>query len=196
LKLEVKRLEQMVKVLEKQVKAQPSQDNHRKMMNKLQKGKIVPKLAPQQEKRHIHHKKEERVNIDEKIEYARSIFLNVRRSHIKNGIGYKSGDKYNSRVNSNRKEFIRFTKGNSYQDKKQSLNNTNHPSYANASYTSHMSYHNFDASYVLVRNKFGRVVPLYVGTYHKMSKTYVWAPKCLVTDMRGLKQIWVPKNKA
>jgi hypothetical protein len=37
----------MVKVLEKQVKAQPSQDNHRKMMNKLQKGKTVPKLAPQ-----------------------------------------------------------------------------------------------------------------------------------------------------
>jgi hypothetical protein len=73
----------MVKVLEKQVKAQPSQDNHRKMMNKLQKGKTVPKLAPQQEKRHIHHKKEERVNIDEKIEYAKSIFLNVRRSHIK-----------------------------------------------------------------------------------------------------------------
>jgi hypothetical protein len=50
-------------------------------------------------KRPTHHKKEERANIDEKIEYARSVFLNVRRSHIKNGIGYKNGGKNNSRVN-------------------------------------------------------------------------------------------------
>jgi protein involved in temperature-dependent protein secretion len=57
LKLDVKRLEQKVKVLEKQVKAQPSQDNHRNMVNKLEKGKTVPKLAPQQQKTAIHHKK-------------------------------------------------------------------------------------------------------------------------------------------
>jgi hypothetical protein len=136
------------------------------------------------------------VNIDEKIEYARSVFLNARRPHIKNDIGYKSGDNHNSRVNSNGKEFIKFTKGNSYQDKKQSLNNTNHPSYAKDSYVSHMSYHDFDASYVLLRNKFGRVVALYVGTHHKRSKTCVWMLKCLVTNIRGQKQIWVPKNKA
>jgi hypothetical protein len=111
----------------------------------------VPKLVPQQQMRHTHHKKEERVNIDEKIEYARSVFLNARMSHMKNGIGYKSGGKHNSRVNSNSKEFIKFTKGNSYQEKKQSLNNTNHVSYANASYVSHMSYHEFDVSYVLMR---------------------------------------------
>jgi hypothetical protein len=86
--------------------------------NKLEKGKTVPKLAPQQEKWHIHHKKEGRANIDEKIEYARSVFLNARRPHIKNDIGYKSGDKHNSRVNSNDKEFIMFMNGNSYQDKK------------------------------------------------------------------------------
>jgi transcriptional regulator with XRE-family HTH domain len=95
LKLEVKRLKQKVRVLEKQVKAQPSQDNRRNMVNKLEKGKIVPMLAPQQQKKAIHHKKEERANIDEKIEYAWSIFLNARRSHIKNGIGYKCGDKHN-----------------------------------------------------------------------------------------------------
>jgi hypothetical protein len=46
LKLEVKRLEQKVRVLEK-VKAQPSQDNRRNMVNKLEKGKTVSKLAPQ-----------------------------------------------------------------------------------------------------------------------------------------------------
>jgi hypothetical protein len=65
-----------------------------------------------------HHKKEEKANIDEKIEYARSVFLNARRSHIKNSIGYKSDDKQNSRVNSNGKEFIKFTKANSHQEKK------------------------------------------------------------------------------
>jgi protein involved in temperature-dependent protein secretion len=39
LKLDVKRLEQKLSVLEKQVKAQPSQDNRRNMVNKLEKGK-------------------------------------------------------------------------------------------------------------------------------------------------------------
>jgi hypothetical protein len=43
----------------------------------------MPKLAPQQGKKPTHHKKEENVNIDEKIEYARSVFLNARRPHIK-----------------------------------------------------------------------------------------------------------------
>jgi hypothetical protein len=65
-----------------------------------------------------------------------------------------------------------------------------------ASYVSHMSYHEFDASYVVMRNKFGRVVALYVGPHHKWSKTCVWVSKCLVTNMKGPKQMWVPKNKA
>jgi hypothetical protein len=189
-------LEQKVKVLEKQVKTQPSQDNHKNMTNKLKKEKTMPKLATQQQKRPIHHKKEERTNIDEKIVYAQSVFLNARWPHIKNGIGYKSGDKHNSRVNSNSKEFIKFTKGNFYQDKKQNLNNTNHPSYANVFYVSHMSYHDYDASYALMRNKFGRVVALYVEHHHKSSKTCVWVLKCLVTNIRGPKQIWVSRNKA
>jgi hypothetical protein len=47
LKLEVKLLEQKVKVLKKQVMVQPSQDNRSNMMNKVEKEKIVPKLAPQ-----------------------------------------------------------------------------------------------------------------------------------------------------
>jgi hypothetical protein len=37
-----------------------------------------------------HHKKEEGVNIDEKIEYARSVFLNARRPHIKNDMVTKA----------------------------------------------------------------------------------------------------------
>jgi hypothetical protein len=194
LKLKVKRLDQKMKMLEKHVKAQPSKDNRGNMVNEVEKEKTLTKLATQHQMKPTHHK-EERVNIYEKIEYARSVFLNARRSHIKNDIGYKCGDKHNSRVNSNGKEFIKFTKGNSHQEKKQSLNNTNHLSCANAYYVSHMSYHDFDASYVLMRNKFGRVITSYVGPHHKMPKTYVWVPKCLVTNMRGSKQIWVPKNK-
>jgi hypothetical protein len=68
------------------------------MVNKFGKGKTMPKHAPQQQMKPTHHKMEERANIDEKIEYARSVFLNAR-THIKNGIGYKSGDKHNLRVN-------------------------------------------------------------------------------------------------
>jgi hypothetical protein len=159
------------------------------MVNKLEKGSNMPKLSPQQGKKPTHQKKEENANIDEKIEYARSVFLNARRPHIKNDIGYKSGDKHNLRVNSNDKKFIKFTKDNSHQDKKQTINNANHVSYISASFISHMSYHDFDASYVFMRNKFGRVVVLYVGSHHKRSKTYVWVPKYLVTNMRGPKQI-------
>jgi hypothetical protein len=194
LKLEAKRLEQKVNRLEKEAKAQPSKDNRRNMMNKLEKGRTVPKLAPQHQKKHTHHKKEEKTNIDKKIEYVRSVFLDSRRPHIKNNIGYKSGDKHNLRVNSNGKEFIKFTKVNSHQDKKQSIDNANHVSYTSASYISHMSYHDFDVSYVLMRNKFGRVISLYVGPHHKRSITYVWMPKHLVTNMRGHKKIWVPRN--
>jgi hypothetical protein len=38
------------------------------MVNKIKKKKTMPKLTPQQQKRHILHEKEERANIDEKIE--------------------------------------------------------------------------------------------------------------------------------
>jgi hypothetical protein len=78
-------------------------------------------------------------------------------------------------VNSNGKEFIKFTKGNSYHEKKQSVNNTNHVFYANSFYVFHMSYHEFDASYVLMRNKFGKIIVLYIGPHHKRSKTCVGA---------------------
>jgi hypothetical protein len=44
-------------MLEKQVKAQSSQDNRTNMVNKVKKGKTVSKLVPQQQMRHTHHKK-------------------------------------------------------------------------------------------------------------------------------------------
>jgi 3D (Asp-Asp-Asp) domain-containing protein len=53
----------------------------------------------------------------------------------------------------------------------------------------------FDASYVLT-NKSGKVVAKYVGGKHKGSKTCIWVPKVLVSNVKGPKTIWVPKNKA
>jgi hypothetical protein len=58
-----------------------------------------------------------------------------------------------------------------------------------------VSFKTFDASYVLT-NKSGKVVAKYVGGKHKGSKTYVWVPKVLVSNVKGPKTILVPKNKA
>jgi hypothetical protein len=57
------------------------------------------------------------------------------------------------------------------------------------------SFKTFDASYVLT-NKSGKVVAKYVGGKHKSSKTCVWVPKVLVSNVKGPKTVWVPKNKA
>jgi hypothetical protein len=58
-----------------------------------------------------------------------------------------------------------------------------------------VSFKTFDASYVLT-NKSGKVVVKYVGAKHKGSKTCVWVPKMLVSNVKGPKTVWVPKNKA
>jgi hypothetical protein len=191
LKLEVQRLEQKVKILEKQAKVRHSQDNCRNMVNKLEKGSNFTKWASQQSNKAQPLKRQQKGIEDEKIKYARM-------SHIKNGIGYKMGDKHNSRVNTKDKKFIKFTKANVQQEKKQSTkitNNVSH-SYANASHISHISYHNFDASYVLMRNKIVKIVALYIGPHHKRPKTCVWVPKVLISNVKWPKQVWVPKNKA
>jgi hypothetical protein len=99
LKLEVKRLEQNVKVLEKQVKVRPPQVNRRNIVNKHEKCSNFTKRASQQSNRAQPLKRQQKGIEDEKIKYARSAYLNARMSHITNGIGYKMGDKHNSRVN-------------------------------------------------------------------------------------------------
>jgi hypothetical protein len=58
-----------------------------------------------------------------------------------------------------------------------------------------ISFKTFDASYVLT-NKSGKVVAKYVGAKQKGSKTCVWVPKVLVSNVKGPKTVWVPKNKA
>jgi hypothetical protein len=64
-----------------------------------------------------------------------------------------------------------------------------------ASNDHNISFKTFDASYVLT-NKSGKVVVKYVGGKHKGSKTCVWVPKVLVSNVKGPKTVWVPKNKA
>jgi hypothetical protein len=64
-----------------------------------------------------------------------------------------------------------------------------------ASNEPNISFKTFDASYVLT-NKSGKVVAKYVGGKHKGSKTCVWVPKVLVSNVKGPKTVWVPKNKA
>jgi hypothetical protein len=81
-------------------------------------------------------------------------------------------------VNTKGQEFIKFTKTNVQQEKKQSIKTTNNASYYYTN-VSHMSYHDFDASYVLMRNKLGKIIILHVGSYHKRSKTCVCVPSVL-----------------
>jgi hypothetical protein len=64
-----------------------------------------------------------------------------------------------------------------------------------ASNEHNISFKTFDASYVLT-NKSGKVVAKYVGGKHKSSKTCVWVPKVLVSNVKEPKNVWVPKNKA
>jgi hypothetical protein len=194
LKLEVKRLEQMVSELVKQAKVKPPQDNHRNMVNKLEKGSNITKRASQQSNKAQPLRKQQKTIEEEKLEYARSAYLNARRPHIKNGLGYKMGDKHNSRVSNNGQEFIKFTKDDSHQVK-QDNKTTNHVSSVDAN-ASYMPYHDFDESYVLMKNKHGKVIALYIGPHHKRPNTCVWMSKVLITNVKGPKQVWLPKNKA
>jgi hypothetical protein len=52
-----------------------------------------------------------------------------------------------------------------------------------ASNEPNISFKTFDASYVLT-NKSGKVVAKYVGGKHKGSKTCVWVPKVLVSNVK------------
>jgi hypothetical protein len=65
---------------------------------------------------------------------------------------------------------------------------------SNASNEPSISFKTFDASYVLT-NKSGKIVAKYVGGKHKNSKTCVWVPKVLISNVKGPKTVWVPKIK-
>jgi hypothetical protein len=63
-----------------------------------------------------------------------------------------------------------------------------------ASNQHNISFKTSDASYVLT-NKSGKVVAKYVEGKNKSSKTCVLVPKVLVSNVKGSKTVWVPKNK-
>jgi hypothetical protein len=118
LKLEVKRLEQMVSNFVKQAKVGPFQNNHRNMVNMLEKGSNITKQASQPSNKAQPLKKQQKTIEKEKLEYARSAYLNMRRPHIKCESGYKTGNQHNIRVNTKGQEFIKFTKVNVQQENK------------------------------------------------------------------------------
>jgi hypothetical protein len=158
---------------------------------------------------------------EEKLKYARGAYLNSRQPNIKDGIGFQHFEKYNARVKINGHEFHKFVRE---ATSGKLASSTGHPrvpggqsartqrtvrqepsggrfsasrlTFSTASKLPIMHFHEFKASYVIIRNKFGRVFAKYVGTHRKSPKTCVWVPKSLVTNVRGPKQIWVPKNKA
>jgi hypothetical protein len=47
-----------------------------------------------------------------------------------------------------------------------------------------------------MRNKIGKIIALHIGPHYKRPKTCVWVHKVLVSNVKGHKQFWVPKNKA
>jgi hypothetical protein len=53
----------------------------------------------------------------------------------------------------------------------------------------------FDASFVLT-NKSGKLVAKYVGGQAQESKDLCWVSKVLVSNVKGPKIVWVPKDKA
>jgi hypothetical protein len=65
----------------------------------------------------------------------------------------------------------------------------------NASNKHSITFKAYDASFVLT-TKSCKVVVKYVVGKHKSSKTCVWVPKVLVSNVKGPKTVWVPKNKA
>ena len=119
--------------------------------------------------------------------------------HIQSGVGFVEGAKHNARVNLKGNEFIKFVKEGGNYKKQVKTKNTNISSYANTStYVSStltMSYNDFDASYVFMRNKYDKIISKYVGPHNKRSKTCVWVPKVLVNNVRVPKQVCVPKTK-
>jgi hypothetical protein len=87
LKLEAKRLEQIVSELVKQARVRPFHGNCRNMVNKPEKGSILSKQVSQQSNMAQPPKRQQKAIEDEKLEYARRAYLNARRPHIKNGNG-------------------------------------------------------------------------------------------------------------
>jgi hypothetical protein len=155
---------------------------------------------------------------NEKFKFARSMLYKGRRPSIKDGVGFQHGSQ-------DREGYILYPKNypehnirriharqshsiahQAYIYKNEASSSRLHTSHAkvgkmpkkkiiDASNEPKLSFKTFDASYVLT-SKSGRVVPKYVGGRHKSPKTCVWVSKVLISNVKGPKTIWVPKDKA
>jgi hypothetical protein len=93
-----------------------------------------------------------------------------------------TGDKYNSRVNTKGQEFIKFTRANIQNEKKQNIKTTNNASYTYtiASHISHMPCHDFDASYVLMRKRLEKSLSCTLGHTTRGQRLVYGCPSALL----------------
>jgi hypothetical protein len=162
---------------------------------------------------------------NENFKFSRSMLYNGRCPGIKDDISFKQGSQSNINLNALKNKLSNFVKGKSpmvqdresyilypkkshivshhaymYSNEASSSSHSTHIEMPknkifNASNEHSISFKTFDTSFVLT-NKSGKVVATYVGGKHKSPKTCVWVPKVLVSNIKGPKTIWVPKNKA
>jgi hypothetical protein len=162
---------------------------------------------------------------NEKFKFARSMLYNGRCPGIKDGIGFQQGGNVKLNAPKKLSNFVKgkapMVQDNEgyilypagypehkirrihafmYKNEASSSRQSTHVKLPKkktpaASNEPTVSFKTFDASYVL-NNKSGKVVAKYVGAKHKGSKTCVWVPKVLISNVKGPKTVWVPKNKA
>jgi hypothetical protein len=161
---------------------------------------------------------------NEKFKFAHSILYNGRHLGIKDGVGFQQGSQSNTKLNAPKNKYSNFVKGKApmvqdregyvlylenyhehkirriqarkphnvshhafmYRNEASSSRHSTHikmpqKKIPNATNEHNISFKFFDASYVLTINQ---------------AKTYVWVPKVLVSNVKGPKTVWVPKNKA
>jgi hypothetical protein len=132
---------------------------------------------------------------NEKFKFARSMLYSGRRPGINDGIGFQQGD--NVKLNAGYPKYkirrIHAKKTHShhafiYKNEASSSRRSTHVKMPkkktpSASNDHNVSFKTFDASYVLT-NKSGKIVAKYVGGKHKGSKTCVWVPKVLVSNVK------------
>jgi hypothetical protein len=113
---------------------------------------------------------------DKKVEYTRSVFLNARRPHIKSEIGYKNGDKQNSRINTK----VKNSSSSPWLMSNKRRSKASRP--LTMSPILMLMLLMFLICYIMIlmllmRNRIDKIIALHVGPHHKRSKTCVWVPK-------------------
>jgi hypothetical protein len=129
---------------------------------------------------------------NEKFKFARSMLYNGRRPGIKDVIDFQQGSNVKLNAPKRVSNFVKDKAPMVQDNEGYILYPANYPKDKIRKIHARKP-HNV-TSYVLT-NKSGKVVAKYVGSKHKSSKTCVWVPKVLVSNVKGSKTVWVPKNK-